>query len=176
MTRRQGFSVGTLRDLARYYGDRDLDNNVRALRGERGRPDKLRPAALRLWLEAEADLAGFTLADLLATVKPGRLAARDRMRYDLLADRVYRLRARGATLTQIGTAIERGASTVNNLETRGRAIERQRETASAEAEPAPCKKHSSWRAECPACLRTAPERTPAERPTGVLLGVSREDS
>jgi hypothetical protein len=52
------------------------------------------PEMLRLFLEGEASAFGYTLEELLATIKRGRISEKNRPRYDMLASIVASLRHR----------------------------------------------------------------------------------
>jgi hypothetical protein len=135
-------------------------------------PARRRPETLRLWLEQDLALSDYKLGDALATIKRGRLAADERPRRDALARGVVTLRDKGATLETIGEAIGRGPQTVANLEARGRDL-------LVQPKPEPCRRHSTFEPDCPACLRNAPGRAPKysgpEALRGQLVGGSQAD-
>jgi hypothetical protein len=137
-------------------------------------PAQRRPETLRAWLEADLALSGYTLEEALATIKRGRLSDADHPRRDALARGVALLRGKGATLEIIGEAIGRGAQTVANLETRGRAL-----LVPPEPEAKPCQRHSTFEPDCPACLRNAPDRATEyagpEHLRGQLVGGNQSD-
>jgi hypothetical protein len=112
-------------------------------------PAERRPETLRVWLGADLVLSGYTLEEALATIKQGRISAVNRPCHDALARSVALLREKGATLEIIGEAIGRGPQTVANLEVRGR------ELLQPPADPEPCRRHSKFEPDCPACLRNA---------------------
>lgn len=122
-----------------------------------------RPEVLRLWLDAELGLSGFTLNAALATVKGGRPAHATRGMNDALSRAVASLRDRGITRAKIGLALGgKGDQTVANLEARGRALRGVEEiveevveelAASVPLPKAPCHKHVEYIADCPACVR-----------------------
>jgi hypothetical protein len=116
-------------------------------------PARRRPETLRVWLEADLALSGYTLEEALATIRRGRLSDADRPRRDALARGIALLREKGAKLEVIGEAIGRGAQTVANLEARGREM-----LIPPEPETKPCQRHSTFESDCPACLRNAPDR------------------
>jgi hypothetical protein len=128
------------------------------------------PEALRLFFEIEADAAGLSLDQMLATIRPGPVSERERPAYERLARLVYELRTpvelsreRRAvanalrlkqpderltppTLAAIGTAL--GGLTraqVQRLEDRGRA-------ACARG----CSRHGRFRHGCPKCIELLP--------------------
>lgn len=128
------------------------------------------PDALRLLFEAEAEVVGISLDQMLATIRPGPVSASERPAYDRLARLVYELRTPVAlsrerrtvavalglkesgetmtppTLASIGTAL--GGLTkkqVQRLEDRGR-----------EAAARGCRRHERFRDGCPACIEQAP--------------------
>jgi hypothetical protein len=144
------------------------------------------PEVIRLWLEADVMLAGFSLADVLTIVKRGRMPADARARYDALALGVARLREKGAKLTTIGEAIGKGPQTVSNLEARGLDLleARERELIAAEGERIKklhCPRHDEFHADCPACVRLAPDRAvqyrhqPWRVPLGTGLAAFRDE-
>jgi hypothetical protein len=168
-------SVREGRDIARYHGrdehghpesfdtlgprdptEAEMHDYFRELKARRRR--MLNPDALRLWLEADLSASGYTFEGTLATVKRGRLSAVERPRYNALALRVAQLRDRGARLEVIGQTIGKGARTVANLEARGRDLMKAQAESAERAEPTPCQSHEKFEADCPTCLRNAPER------------------
>jgi hypothetical protein len=173
----RGWTVKEGRDVARYYHD-DLENDrvarAREVWRTSGEHVSRRPDALRVWIENEVALAGYTLNAVIATVRRGRLPADDRPRYDALASSVMRLRDKGVTLDVIGEAIGKGRQSVANLEARGREIEETREreaSAAREARRRPCGRHSIFEPDCPACLRNAPEEAVEYSGFGQLRGM-----
>jgi hypothetical protein len=136
-------------------------------------PAQRRPETLRVWLEADLALSGYTLEETLGTIKRGRVAYKDRPLRDALAYGVVVLRDKGATLEIIGEAIGRGPQTVANLEVRGR------ELLQPPAEPEACQRHLKFEPDCPACLRSAPGRAPQysgpEQLRGRLVGGYQAD-
>jgi hypothetical protein len=164
------------RDIVRYYGrdeygrpesfdtlddydptENDVNTYLRELKARFRR--KSNPEALRIWFEAYLASSEYTLDGALATITRGRLSTIDRPRYDALAVGVARLRQGGVTLEAIGRAVAKGARTVANLEARGcELLKADAEDEAERNEPNACRKHEKFQAECPACLRNAPDR------------------
>lgn len=174
-----GASIRDGRDLDRYHDPRDqvdLESERRVERAQetaarrrmQERPTSYRvdATAARALLEGAAADTGHSLGELVGVLQRGRLAAERRPLYNRLAELVVDLRDRGFTLEVIGEAIGKDKKAALRLEEHARRPAPEPEL----AEPKPCRRHDIWKPDCPACGRNAPDRLPAEQPTGVVVG------
>jgi hypothetical protein len=104
------------------------------------------PELLRALLVFDLEAEGVTLEAALATMKRGRIPNEDRELHDLLVRAVAALHEQGAKLTDVATAIGKDRRAVEHLVVQG---QEQRQG---------CKRHGTFRRDCPACVATAPDR------------------
>jgi hypothetical protein len=122
------------------------------------------PEVLRGLLEVDLEAEGVTLKATLATMRRGRIPHEERELHDKLVRAIAALQERGAELKNIAAAIGRDRKSVEQLVAQG---QDQRHA---------CKRHGTFRSDCPARLANAPDRAPSytgpETRRGRLVGGS----
>jgi hypothetical protein len=116
------------------------------------------PELLRGLLMFDLAAEGVKLEVGLATMKRGRIPGEERELHDKLVRAVAALHERGAELKDIAAALGKDRKSVEQLAAQG---QDQRHA---------CKRHGTFRSDCPACLANAPDRAPSYTGPDALHG------